>query len=354
LARAQNVAISFEPCVSGLRRSVRVERPSSADELGEHARELSHVGCAQVDLILAIVVSEAHDAVSFQRLDADVAQAPSILRFHFVPGDLGAAGRMRVSWRTSNRWSTPRMIVDRHSYSFSLDRGASPEDVAGTVGEYGVAAVHGFLDSSVVDELSRESLALFSDDSRWVMHEPYGRGRSVRVLREEIDQRRYPALATVFGSPYLEQVTAAYYGMGYLFATHVWVMEDVVGTTTVTQELHYDKLAHLKHFFYLSEVGPGNGPFRCVPGTQSFARAAQAARRARGEVPTDAEVRVLPDDLEGEIAVLGARGMLIVFDTDIAHRATVPTEGPRLAARSLSYGPNSIGKRLYDAEGDAP
>ncbi len=53
---------------------------------------------------------------------------------------------------------------------------------------------------------------------------------------------------------------------------------------------------------------------------------------------TDAEVRVLPDNLPPAIPVLGERGTLIMFDSDIVHCAGVPTGGPRLAARSLSFG----------------
>ncbi|HEY8502016.1 MAG TPA: hypothetical protein VIL21_04975, partial [Solirubrobacterales bacterium] len=87
--------------------------------------------------------------------------------------------------------------------------------------------------------------------------------------------------------------------------------------------------------------------FYCVPGSHLIAKSAQAANRRRGVIPTDAEARVLPDDLhQRELPVFGRRGTLIAFDSDIAHRASAPTEGPRLAARSLSFGPHSLGERV--------
>lgn len=238
--------------------------------------------------------------------------------------------------------------TERSVYPFSLDRTASADEIAATVTEFGVAHIEGFLPAEAVDRLSHEAYRLFEDDSAWVAHEPYGLGHSVRLCRREIDPERYPATTSTFEDPFLEQVTAAYYGSGYLFAEHIWVMVDEVESTTIVQQLHYDKLAHLKHFFYLSDVGMENGPFYCVVGTQHVARELQARNRAQGIVPTDDEARAFPSGIsEREIPVLGRRGTLIVFDTDVAHRASVPTGGRRLAARSLSYAADSIGKSLY-------
>ncbi len=98
-------------------------------------------------------------------------------------------------------------------------------------------------------------------------------------------------------------------------------------------------MRHLKFFFYLTDVDFEHGPFQVVPGSHHYCAGLQADNRARRIVPTDADVRALPPSYADEItSITGPRGTLIVFDSDLAHRAGVPTGGSRLAARSLSFG----------------
>jgi hypothetical protein len=229
--------------------------------------------------------------------------------------------------------------IDEGLSPFDLTTAASPVEVAAVVAEHGLAVIPGYLDTGTADRLAAESTALLADDAPWLIPEDYSLGSSTRMWRRDIDVSRYPLLDSVFGHEFLEAVTAAHFGEDYIFSRTVYVILDVVGTSTHVQELHYDKMRHLKAFIYLSDVGQGEGPFWCVPGSHRTCQALQAGNRERRVLPTDADVRVLPSELESSaIPVLGDRGTLIVFDSDIAHRAGVPTSGPRLAARSLSFG----------------
>ena len=233
------------------------------------------------------------------------------------------------------------------SYTFSLDSAAEPTAVAQVVSKQGLAHLPGFLSAATTDRLAEECRAVLDDCAPWVNHEEYGLGKAVRLVRKEIDGVRYPTLVEVFADPHLEEIAAAYYGKGYAFAEQIWVMIDVPESRTIVQEFHYDKVQHLKEMLYLTDVTLDHGPFHCVPGSQGIARVAQAENRANGIIPTDTQARVLPDGLrDQEIPVAGERGTLIVFDSDIGHRASVPTAGPRLVARSLTFGPESLGTRL--------
>jgi hypothetical protein len=230
---------------------------------------------------------------------------------------------------------------------FSLSRSASADEVAATIAEQGVAVIDGLLPDDEVDRLAAECRVLFEDTASWVNPEDYSLGAARRLVRSEIDRDRYPSLLAAFESPFLERIATLHYGPKRVFAEKIYVILDVVGSRTIVQELHYDKVEHLKLFFYLTDVGLGNGPFYCVPGSHKIAKSDQADNRRRGVIPTNAEARVLPDELHRqELPVLGRRGTLIAFDSDIAHRASAPTEGPRLAARSLSFGPHSLGERV--------
>lgn len=203
----------------------------------------------------------------------------------------------------------------------------------------GLVLVPGYLDPPAIAAATRECHELFERTPSWAHHEEYSLGQSVRMERANVDCGLFPALAAAFSRPELEAVTRGFFGEGYIFSRTIYAILDVVGSSTRVQELHYDKMRHLKSFIYLTDVGPANGPFHCVPGSHLLTREIQRDNRERNIVPSDDDARVLPADLnDRRMAVLGEAGTLILFDSDICHHAGILTEGERLAARSLSFG----------------
>jgi ectoine hydroxylase-related dioxygenase (phytanoyl-CoA dioxygenase family) len=203
----------------------------------------------------------------------------------------------------------------------------------------GVVLVPDYLDADAVARATREAYELFERTPSWAHHEDYSIGQSVRMERANIDGDAFPVISSVFARPELESVVRAFFGEGYLFSRTIYAILDLVGSTTAVQQLHYDKMRHLKSFIYLTDVGIENGPFHCLPGSHRLAREAQRENRKRYIVPSDADVRQLPDGLDGRsLPVLGKAGTLILFDSDILHHAGVVVAGERLAVRSLSFG----------------
>jgi ectoine hydroxylase-related dioxygenase (phytanoyl-CoA dioxygenase family) len=203
----------------------------------------------------------------------------------------------------------------------------------------GVVLVPDYLDDGAVIQATREAHELFERTPTWAHHEDYSVGQSVRMERCDIDRVAFPIISSAFARPELESVVSAFFGEGYIFSRTIYAILDIVGSTTHVQQLHYDKMRHLKSFIYLTDVGGENGPFHCLPGSHVLAREAQRENRKRYVVPSEADVRQLPDGLDGlGTPVLGKAGTLILFDSDILHYAGVVTAGERLAVRSLSFG----------------
>ncbi|MGI5401437.1 phytanoyl-CoA dioxygenase family protein [Streptomyces sp. CA-135486] len=203
----------------------------------------------------------------------------------------------------------------------------------------GVVLVPGYLDAQAVTAATRECHELFERTPSWAHHEEYSLGKSVRMERADMDASVLPTLTAAFARPELEAVVSGFFGEGYIFSRTVYAILDVVGSITRVQQLHHDKMRHLKSFVYLTDVGPANGPFHCVPGSHRLTREMQRENRKRNIVPSDDDARVLPTELNDQrVVALGDAGTLILFDSDIAHHAGVVTEGERLAARSLSFG----------------
>lgn len=203
----------------------------------------------------------------------------------------------------------------------------------------GVVLVPGYLDVSAIAGAIGECHELFYRTPPWAHHEDYSVGQSVRMERADMDRSLVPILASTFARPELEKVVGAFFGEGYLFSRTIYAILDVVGSSTHVQQLHHDKMRHLKSFVYLTDVGLANGPFHCVLGSHLLTREAQRENRRRHIVPSDADARVLPAELaDRRLPVTGSAGTLILFDSDIAHHAGIVTEGERLAVRSLSFG----------------
>ncbi|MGH3871670.1 MAG: phytanoyl-CoA dioxygenase family protein [Pseudonocardiaceae bacterium] len=203
----------------------------------------------------------------------------------------------------------------------------------------GVVLVPGYLDATTVAEATHECHELFGRTPSWAHHEEYSVGQSVRMERCDIDRTAVPAIWSTFARPELEAVVSAFFGEGCIFSRTVYAILDVIGSTTRVQQLHYDKMRHLKSFVYLTDVAATNGPFHCVPGSHLLTRKAERENRNQHIVPTDEDARELPPELAGRgVPVLGKAGTLILFDSDILHHAGIVTEGERLGVRSLSFG----------------
>jgi hypothetical protein len=214
---------------------------------------------------------------------------------------------------------------------------------AGTIADRieadGVVIVPEYLEESQASRAARECYRLFRDPPRWAHPEEYSLGRSVRMERADVNRAEFPSILAALEHPGLEAIADRVFGPGYIFSRTIYAIHDVVGSRTRVQQLHYDKMRHLKSFVYLSDVGVENGPFHCVPGSHRLTRRIEERNRGNRVIPTDDDARCLPPDLHRDVVpVVGEAGTLIIFDSDIAHHAGVVERGSRLAIRSLSFG----------------
>lgn len=206
--------------------------------------------------------------------------------------------------------------------------------------EDGVAVIEAHVEDATCDVIASEVMAMFEDDDASMHHEWYSVGRATRCERQELSVERYPALHAFFDSAILARIVDDFLGQNAIPHRTIYALEDNIGTVLPVQRLHYDKMRHLKTFLYLSDVDAGSGPFVCVRGSQRLTQDRERARRDQRIVPDDLQTRQLPRELERqEEMIVGPRGTVIFFDSDIAHRAEPPRNAKRLSTRSLSFGP---------------
>lgn len=141
----------------------------------------------------------------------------------------------------------------------------------------------------------------------------------------------------------LLEIVAAYLGMWpALHSVGAWLNYPTNEAATSSQLWHHDPedLKLITTFIYLEDVGDGNGPFTCVPGTHAFGRRARKTTRCGSNQVKDEALRaVFPQDAWRVCA--GPTGTMIVADTIGFHRGGKPTTGNRLGSPRRSSGTRS-------------
>ena len=112
----------------------------------------------------------------------------------------------------------------------------------------------------------------------------------------------------------------------------IFIVKDVVGSKHIANDLHYDVTPTLKFFVYLSETTEENGAFRCVPGSH------KRTKIYRKDKNISFDERYVTRELDTqdfpmEIPIEGKAGTLIIFHTDVWHKAGIVSKGDRRVMR---------------------
>lgn len=136
-----------------------------------------------------------------------------------------------------------------------------------------------------------------------------------------------------FQQEWMQDVSDAFWGKEIQINSEIYVMHELPGTQHIAQDLHFDVKKTLKFFLYLNDVTEANGAFSCVPGSHN------ESEKIRGHYGNEIsyENRHLTRQLDYKdhevIPIEGKAGDLIIFDTDVWHRAGIVKEGERKVMR---------------------
>jgi len=132
--------------------------------------------------------------------------------------------------------------------------------------------------------------------------------------------------------PQFIAIANSYLGMhARLRAIHLWLNRPTENGPTSTQLWHRDgdDLLNLKIFTYLTDVGPLNGPFAFVPGSQPLGRRSIAPENSELGRTSDAQMRRVVPESEWRICT-GQAGSVIFADTCGYHKGVKPVQGYRV------------------------
>lgn len=201
--------------------------------------------------------------------------------------------------------------------------------------EYGVVIIPEYLGAEDIEQLKVEfEDFLSSEDTPYKKKTPYSDGRAARVDRETLDTKRYPKTSEVFSAPFMRELTDAFWGKETKLNREIFVVNDVVGSKHVANDLHFDIKPTFKFFIYLTDTTAENGAFSCVPGSHKLTPKLREEYGEKISFDNRDQSRELPVKEEEEvIPIEGKAGSLIIFTTETFHKAGFVSKGERLVMR---------------------
>ena len=109
---------------------------------------------------------------------------------------------------------------------------------------------------------------------------------------------------------------------------------------------HTDETHFLKFFIYISDVNELNGPLSVLPGSHIKFKKKRKEWISMGKNRYDRE-KIVNQDLSKMYPIVGKSGTLIIFDTDVAHRAGLVTENQNRSIARFDFFSNSENYNLF-------
>lgn len=213
------------------------------------------------------------------------------------------------------------------------DSQPDPAQVFKVVNQYGLAVLPNYSQPDVLKALNLEFDQILDNGGQGIKPIDLDRGRGAIVSRLEIDSAKFPQTFSAFGVEFMQELSGLYWQKPVVPNEQVYVMNEVVGTTHLAQDLHFDVTPTFKFFLYLTDTTAENGAFSCVPGSQKVTAGLRQKYGKEIGYETRHLTRELPFREEEVVSVEGPAGTLIIFTTEVFHRAGVVQSGERRVMR---------------------
>ena len=215
---------------------------------------------------------------------------------------------------------------------------SSINDILEMVHKNGVAILPDFVNRSELELLEEEFENVLKQKNRAVKLFTLEKGEGVGITRKRLKESDFPSIASFFNRPFMREIVDVYVHPTAHLNSKIYVVRDVVGTTTYANDLHFDVQKCLKFFLYVNDVTANNGAFEFIPGTHKWVEDIRRSERAKDITFENRELsRELPYQEEHVLSLEAKAGTLFVFDTDMFHRTGTTTMGERKIMRGHTY-----------------
>ena len=210
----------------------------------------------------------------------------------------------------------------------------SYRNILSELSEKGFSKIEKCASQSTLSSLSSDFIKIFQNPTMECCHFlELEVGAACSVKFDKSKHQSIPHTQAFFNQKWMQQLSDSFWHKQIPINTEIYVMHELPGTQHNAQDLHFDVKKTLKFFLYLNDVTEANGAFSCVPGSHNESE--KIRNKYGNEISYENRhlTRQLAYNNEQVISVEGNAGDLILFNTDVWHRAGIVKEGERKVMR---------------------
>ncbi|MDF1823599.1 MAG: phytanoyl-CoA dioxygenase family protein [Verrucomicrobiales bacterium] len=210
--------------------------------------------------------------------------------------------------------------------------------------DVGVVKVFGATTPGEIEKLNAEFEEILAADQSGVRDLGVEVGGGKKLIRHELEGAVFPETIRYFTQQWMQNLSDLYWGNTRVLNDNVFVTREIPGTKHLAQDLHFDVQETLKFFLYLNDVTAENGAFSCVPRSLSLTKEKRQEIGDEVSYENREYTRDHPFSEEEIVPVEAAAGTIIVFTTEVWHRAGLVSSGERRVMRGHTRTPDKSGK----------
>ena len=212
--------------------------------------------------------------------------------------------------------------------------------------DFGIAVINDFASPKTIKNLTNEFNKCSNGEEHEFRSAEYSEGQLFIIKNDEHSKKIFPSTIDFFNSDIFEKISKSYYKEDNILLNHeIYFCKDVEASDHKSQILHYDLVPTLKFFIYLNDINKENGATHLVPSSHKITRAKELSNRKNFISPEWETSRVnTKENKSKEVAMEGKAGTLVIFHTDVAHRASSVNKGERLLMRGHTRRPIDLPK----------
>lgn len=199
------------------------------------------------------------------------------------------------------------------------------QTIADHVKADGIVLLDRFFSGEKLEQINREFKKLYASDGTPGVrtHSQSPHAHALAVNPAKLDREAFPALATVADDPVLKSAAQKFFGKPViyphkLFAT--WLRGTQQPVAKLPNVPHTDRLQMFKYMIYLHDVTEDRGAMAAAPGHhQQFAE--RRLDWLKSGKPYQDRPNILDDMGAGLKPIEASAGSILVFDTDMPHKA---------------------------------
>ncbi len=147
-----------------------------------------------------------------------------------------------------------------------------------------------------------------------------------------------------FSNKFLKKIISTYFRTNHKYNHQIFFQKTSLTNKPPANEIHFDKLHQIKIWIFVNSVDENNGPIELFLGTHKKNKEKRLNFYKKQDLDLELDNRDHYKHTKGR-KITGPEGSVLIFDSDLFHRASPVNEGKRLIARSHSISTTTLNFR---------